>query len=58
MLELAALPAKLTLTALSEARSVEIEDSTLHTELVAVKGPVVMKGVVAARDMVGVLERP
>ena len=58
LLEFAALPAKLALTALSEARLVERDDNTLNTELVAVKDTVVMKGVVAAMDMVGVLERP
>lgn len=57
-MELAAVAAKLALTALAEARFVEIDDSTLNTELVAVKDPVVMNGVVAAMDIVGVLERP
>ena len=34
------------------------DDSTLKTELVAVKAPVVMLGTVAANDIVGVLVRP
>lgn len=43
---------------LAVAEDTESDDSTLRTELVAVKEPVVMIGVVAAIDMVGVLERP
>lgn len=45
--------ARLALTELADN-----DDSTLSTELVAVKEPVVMCGVVPARDIVGVVERP
>lgn len=57
-LELGDLPTKLALMELATTELVESDESTLSTELVAVKGPVEMKGVVPAIDMVGVVERP
>ena len=59
-----ALLAKLALTELTLAElmlatlSVDSDDSTLSTELVAVKAPVVIVGTVPAKLMVGVLDRP
>lgn len=43
---------------LAATEEAESDDSTLRTELVAVKEPVVITGVVAAIGIVGVLERP
>ena len=58
MLVVAVSSTKLALVELKETELADSDDSTLKTELVAVKEPVVMKGVVAAIDIVGVLERP
>ena len=58
MLELAALFARLALIGLAVTELADKAESTLNTELVAVKEPVVIEGVVPAMDIVGVLERP
>lgn len=57
-LELGALPTKLVLIALATTELVESDERTLSTELVAVKDPVEMKGVVPAIAIVGVVDRP
>ena len=58
MLELAALLVKLSLPEAAATELAESDDSTLKTELVAVKEPVVICEVVAATDIVGVVDLP